>query len=315
MRNLLIAAICGGVFLAGCGAPESGSANPGDAAAARGKVVGAAMLTQTHIFYQDMVAAMESEAQARGLALQVKYAEFDSRTQINQIDIFIAQKVDAIIVAPTDSSGLAPTIAEARKRGIPVFTADIAAKDADVLCHVASDNLQAGRLVAEYLVKAINYAGKVAIIEHPVVASAQDRVRGFEEVIAKYPEVRIVQKLPGEGQRDKSLRVCQDLLQSQPELDGIFGINDDSALGALAAVEAAGRQDKIVIVGVDGTPEARQTILAGKALKADAAQFPDKIGRQTIAVVDDYLNKGIAPPALMPVEVALLDAENLKSAP
>jgi len=312
MRQLgALAALCA-LTLAGCG-PAEGPKTPGEGGASAKKVVGAAMLTQTHIFFQDLVVAMEKEAQAQGLGLQVKYAEFDSRTQNNQIDIFIAQKVDAIIVSPTDSSGVAPVIAEARKKGIPVFTADIAAKDAtNVICHVASDNFKAGQLVGEYLAKSIGGKGKVAIIDSPSVESAQERVRGFEEVMTKYPDIKIVQNLPGEGQRDKAMRACQDLLQAQPELNGIFGINDDSALGALAAVEAANLQDKIAIVGVDGTPEARQAILAGKALKADAAQFPAQIGKRTIEVVADYLLRGKTPPPKAPVEVTLLDAASLK---
>lgn len=313
MRQLVMLIVLGAVALAGCNPAGSPNTTPEGSASTK-KVVGAAMLTQTHIFFQDLVAAMEKEAQIHGLALQVKYAEFDSRTQNNQIDIFIAQKVDAIIVSPTDSSGVAPVIAEARKRGIPVFTADIAAKDAtNVICHVASDNFKAGQLVGEYLAKAIGERGKVAIIDSPSVESAQERVRGFEVAMAKYPGIEIVQNLPGEGQRDKAMRVCQDLLQAQPALNGIFGINDDSALGALAAVEAANLQDKIAIVGVDGTPEARQAILAGKALKADAAQFPAEIGKRTIEVVADYLLRGKTPPPNAPVDVALLDADSLKA--
>ncbi len=312
MRQLKCLATLVVVIAAGCG-PTAAPKNAPEGGAPAKKVIGAAMLTQTHIFFQDLVAAMDKESQAQGLTLQVKYAEFDSRTQNNQIDIFIAQKVDAIIIAPTDSSGVAPVIAEARKQGIPVFTADIAAKNADVICHVASDNFKAGQMVGEYLAKAIGEQGKVAIIDSPSVESAQERVRGFEEVMAKYPNIKIVQNLPGEGQRDKAMRACQDLLQAQPELNGIFGINDDSALGALAAVEAANLQDKIKIVGVDGTPEARQAILAGKALKADAAQFPGQIGKHTIEVVADYLLRGKIPPLKAPVDVALLDQESLKA--
>lgn len=307
MKHMMAVLMLFALFAAGCGGEAPGKSGA--------KVIGAAMLTQQHVFFQDLVAAMDKEAKAQNLNLQVKYAEFDSRTQNNQIDIFVAQKVDAIVISPTDSSGVAPVIAEARKQGIPVFTVDIAAKDAEVLCHVASDNLQAGKLVGEYLAKAIGGKGKVAIIEHPAVASAQDRVKGFEEVMKSYPDIQIVQKLPGEGQRDKAMRVCQDLLQANPDVNGIFGINDDSALGALAAVEAAGLQDKIAIVGVDGTPEARKTILSGKALKADAAQFPDRIGKKTIEVMADYLLRGKTPPALVPVDVELLDQASLKAEP
>jgi len=301
------ALLCIAVLAAGC-APESGDS------ADKPKVIGASLLTQTHVFYQDMVEAMQAQAAQEGFSLRIQYAEFDSRRQNDQVETFIAQGVQAIIVAPTDSSGIKPVIAEARAKGIPVFTADIAAHGADVVSHIASDNERGGVLLAEYLAQHLNGKGKVGIIDHPMVASVQDRTKGFEATLAKYPEMTIVQKVPGEGQRDKALRVTQDLLQAHPDLDAIFGINDDSALGALAAVEAAGLQEKIIIVGFDGTPEAEKTIAEGKALKADAVQYPDKIGKKTIEVIAAYM-RGESVPPLAPVEVGLIDAESLKAEP
>ncbi len=291
-------------LLAGCGGGEPGVEKP--------KVVGASLLTQTHVFYQDMVEAMKAEAPKHGLKLRLQYAEFDSRKQNDQMDTFIAQGVDAILVAPTDSSGIAPVIADARAKGIPVFTVDIAAHGADVVSHIASDNERGGALLAEYLGKRLGGKGKVAIIDHPTVTSVQDRTRGFEKALAEFPGMRIVQRVPGEGQRDKAMRVCQDLLQAHPDLNAIFGINDDSALGALAAVESAGLQDKIVIVGFDGTPEARDAIAAGKALKADAVQYPRKIGAKTIEIVAAHL-AGEQVPVVAPVAVGLIDQASLKA--
>ncbi|HNR31541.1 MAG TPA: substrate-binding domain-containing protein, partial [Candidatus Hydrogenedentes bacterium] len=236
----------------------------------------------------------------------VQYAEFNSQRQIEQIEMFLAQGVNALIIAPTDSSGMGPAIAEARARGVPVFTADIAAKDADVVSHIASDNYAGGVILAEYLAKVLGGKGKLAIIDHPEATSVQDRVRGFMETLARFPDMRIVQRAPGEGQRDKAHRAAEKLLQAHPDLDAIFGINDDSALGALAAVESAGLQDRIVIVGFDGTPEACAAIQAGKALKADTVQYPRKIGRQTIETVAAHF-RGEETPKIVNVPVGILD--------
>lgn len=296
--------VCLAFALCGCGS------KPG-AAPVKPKVIGAALLTQTHVFYQDMVSAMEEEAQKQGFKLRLQYAEFDSQKQINQVETFIAQGVDAIIVAPNDSSGMTPVIAAARGKNIPVFTADIAAHGAQVVSHIASDNEKGGALLAEFLAKCLNGKGKVAIIDHPTVASVQERTKGFIQTLAKYPDMQIVQKVPGEGQRDKAMRVTQDLLQAHPDLAAIFGINDDSALGALAAVESAGLQDKIVIVGFDGTPEAESAIKVGKALKADAVQYPKKIGQKTIEVIAACL-RGEKVPLVVPVDVGLIDQASLK---
>ena len=293
-------------------APQPPSESPQSAASGK-KVLGAALLTQTHVFYQDMVSAMQEEAQKQGYSLYVQYAEFDSAKQNSQIETFVTQKVDAIIVAPVDSAGIAPAIAEARNKDIPVFTADVAAHNADVVAHIASDNVKGGGILAEYLAKILGEKGTVAIIDHPVAASVQERVAGFEQALSKYPNMKIIQKVPGEGQRDKAFKAAQDLLQATPDLNAIFGINDDSALGALAAVEAAGLQDKIVIVGYDGTPEARDAILNGKALKADTVQFPKEIGKKTIETITSFF-KGDNVPKIVPVDVGIIDQVSLKAA-
>lgn len=317
MRKLGMLVVCAAVaaVVSGCGSGGGGaqSADGQSPGGAKEKVIGAALLTQTHIFYQDMIAEMREEAARHGFKLKTQFAEFDSRRQNDQMEMFIAQGVDAIILAPTDSSGITPVVADARAKGIPVFTADIAAKGADVVCHIASDNYKGGKILAEYLVKQLNGQGRIAIVDHPSVTSVQDRTAGFVDEIAKSPGIQIVARVPGEGQRDKSLRVTQDILQANPELNAIFGINDDSALGALAAVEAAGLQEKIIIVGFDGTPEAADAIRAGKALKADAVQYPREIGKATIQAIADYFD-GVELPKERPVDVGLITKESLDEA-
>lgn len=274
------------------------------------KVVGASLLTQTHVFYQDLADAMKNTAKEKGITLRIQYAEFDPRKQNDQIETFISQKVDALIIAPTDSSGIGPLIKEAMGNKIPVFTVDITAQDVDVISHIASDNYQGGKLLGKFLADQLSGKGKVAIIDHPTVTSVQERVRGFEDAIKEYPNIEIVQKVPGEGQRDKAMRAVQDLIASRPDLDAIFGINDDSALGALAAVESAGLQNKIKIVGFDATPEACNAILEGKALIADIAQYPKHIGKTAIETVADYLN-GKQVPKSIPIPVKLITKETL----
>lgn len=312
-KQWIVGAACAVLCLAGCGGSGSGSGG-GEAGAPKEKVIGVTLLTATHVFFQDMVKAMEAEAQAKGFRLRVQYAEFDDRRQNDQMETFIQQKVDAILLAPANSSGFAPVIADARAKGIPVFTVDIRANDSEVVSHIASDNEQGGYLAGQYLAKLMNGEGKVAIIDHPVVASVQDRTKGFDRAMAEHPGMSVVQRVPGEGQRDKALRVTQDLISAHPDLNGIFGINDDSALGALAAVETAGLQDKIVIVGFDGTPEAEAAIRAGKALKADIVQHPDAIGKTAIDIVADHF-EGKSTPAEVPVSVDVIDQASLEAKP
>ncbi|MEW6511426.1 MAG: substrate-binding domain-containing protein [Bacteroidota bacterium] len=274
---------------------------------AQSKTIGVALLTRGHIFYKDLEEGLREEAAQQKFELIITSAEFDLGKQIGQIEDFVARKVDAIIVCPVDSKGVGPGIRKANEAGIPVFTADIAAQEGSVICHVASDNVAGGRLAGEYLVKALGGKGKVAIINHPVVTSVLDRVQGFREAIAAAPGISVVADVEGQGVRDKSLEVTSDVLQANPVLDGIFGINDASALGALDAVQQF-KRTSIIIVGYDATPPAADAILKGTPLKADVIQYPRKIGTITIQKIRDHF-AGVAVPPVVPVEVGIADAE------
>jgi ribose transport system substrate-binding protein len=141
------------------------------------------------------------------------------------------------------------------------------------------------------------------------VASVQDRLKGFEEEMKKTPGIGVVGRPAADGQRAKAMAVMEDMLQAHRDLKGVFGINDDSALGALSVLEAAGRKD-IVIVGFDATPEAQKAILRGSALKADVAQHPRAIGQKVIEMVARSLAGETVPP-LVAVEVGLVDQTTL----
>ena len=273
------------------------------------KTIGVSVLTRAHVFYRDLEEGLHAGADQHGYRLLISAAEWDAGRQIAQLEDFITRRVDAIVVCPVDSSGIGAGIKAANRAGIPVFTADIASFSGDVVSHIASDNLAGGRLAGEYLVELLGGNGKVAIINQPIVTSTLDRVQGFREVLQSYPGIEIVADVNGDGVRDRALRAASDVLQAQPDLDGIFAINDDSALGTLDAVEDFGRED-IVIIGYDATPPARDAILKGRALKADVVQYPFEIGRKTIDTIALHL-AGQPAPKMVPVEVAIVDRASL----
>jgi len=263
--------------------------------------IGVSLLTRTHPFYQDLEKGLQDAAKANGYELLVTAGEFDVAKQKDQVQDFIVRKVNAIILAPCDSRSIGTAVKAANDAGIPVFTADIAclAEGVKIVTHVASDNVAGGHLAAMALAKAIGQAGKVAIIDHPEVESVIARVRGFEdELAANYKNITVVAKLSGHGVKDQAFRTTEDILQSHPDLKGIFGINDDSALGALAAVEKAGKLGQVKIVGFDAVPEAREAITAGK-IYADVIQKPTEIGQKTIEAVKTYLSGASAPPTIL----------------
>lgn len=276
--------------------------------APRTKTVGVSLLTQQHDFYKDLEAAMKKTAEAKGIRLVIHSAEFDPARQASQLEDFISQKVDAIVVSPCDSSGIATAIGKANKANIPVFTADIAAAGGQVVSHVASDNEQGGRLAAQTLAKYIDQSGDIVVLDHPEVASVQDRVRGFTDEIKKFPKIRILDKPSAGGLRDKAHSITENMLQSHRELKGIFAINDDTALGAL---RAAATNASLSIVGYDATPEARKEIARGSSLKADVVQYPDRIGAKTIELIAEHFAGKTVPPRVG-VEVGIVDRDLLK---
>jgi len=269
------------------------------------KVIGVTLLTKEHVFYRDLESGLKETAEQKGYDLLITSGDWDLAKQQAQIENFIVQKVAAIIVCPVNSKGIGPAIEKASQAKIPVFTADIKADSGPVVSHVASDNFLGGKLAGEYMAKALGRKGKVAVIDQPIVESAIQRVLGFEEVIKQHPEMQIVAKPNGDGVRDKAMKAAEDLLQGFPDLQGIFGINDDSALGALSAIESSGRKG-IMVMGFDAIPEARAAILRDSALKADVVQNPKVIGQTTIETIDRHL-RGEAVPPLIPVEVKVVD--------
>lgn len=294
----------------GCGGEPAIQSSPaaGASPAAR-RVVGVMLLTRSHDFFKELEAGLREEAAARNLDLVVTGCEMDAARQASQIADLVAQRVAAIVAAPCDSAAMGPALAPAEGAGIPVFTVDIAAKSGKVVSHVASDNAQGGRLAAHALSRLLGGKGDVLVIDHPTVSSVQDRVRGFEEELKKHPGMRIVGRPSSDGQRDKATAIMKDALSKHPGLKGVFAINDNSALGAVAALEAAARAD-IAVVGYDATPEAQQAIKQGGPLKADVIQSPKRLGRTAIEMVARHLAGERVDP-LVVVNVGLVDQQTL----
>ena len=272
--------------------------------------VGVTLLTEAHVFYQNLKQGLQQGADSLGVDLHVVAGEWDLVRQTSQVQNFVTQGMDAIVIAPVNSSGIVSAIEDANHAHIPVFTADISADGGQVVAHVASDNLQGGRLLGEYVAARLKGGGNVAILDQPTVASVRDRVTGFVDALAKYPNIRIVARPAVErGLRDVAKQKMDNLLTTDQHIDAVFGTNDDCALGALAAIQAAGTKN-IFVVGYDATPEARTEIASGTALVADAVQDPVTIGRRTIETVVKVL-KGQSVPAIIPVPVSIVTRDSL----
>ncbi len=288
-------------------------------AAGERPVIGVSLLTLANPFFRELGEAIREEAGRHGFDVVVVSGDFDAARQRSQVADFIVRKVAAVVLSPCDSRAVGTAIQQANLAAIPVFTVDIASLGTGkVVSHVATDNLGGGRLAAQALVEAVGGRGKVAILDHPEVESVILRTRGFEEELARLRAeqgvtVEVVARLPGGAEKDRSFKATEDLLQSHPDLAGIFAINDPSALGAVAALEKAGRLAAVKVVGFDGMPEGRQAIAAGR-IHADPVQFPDRIGRSAVDQIRAYLDgEEVQPEVLIPTAL-LRQADALRDA-
>jgi ribose transport system substrate-binding protein len=319
-RLVLAALVCAALAACSNGSQSSsGSASsaPGESAApaaSGSKTIGVSIQNREAQFYQQMEAGMRAEATAKGYKLVFVDANRDNAKQQSQVEDFISNKVDAIVLTPYDSTAIGSAIAEANTANIPVFTADIASTSSQgkVVAHIASDNVQGGAQAGKLICAAVGKSGKVAILDEPEVTSVQDRVKGFKDALkANCPGVTVVADIDAGGQRTKADSSMTDVLQSNPDVKGVFGINDDSALGAVSAIKAANLTGKIAVVGYDATPEARAAIKAG-SMYGDALQFPEQIGKLTIDTISDYF-AGKTPPAVVHVPVGSYSQADVKA--
>jgi ribose transport system substrate-binding protein len=301
-RSITLLALAIVLGLGGCAKKED---PPTAASRATRPIIGLSVLTLTNPFFKVIADTITEAAGQHGYTVSVVSGEFDIAKQQNQVKDFIVQGVSAIVLTPCDSKAIGPAIQEANDAGIPVFTADIAclAAGVKIVSHIATDNYQGGRLAAAAMIEALGGKGRVAIIDFPEVESVLLRTQGFEAALAEAREkgeadIQIVTKLPGGGVKNLGFRAAEDILQAHPEIDGIFAINDPSALGAVAALENAGKTDQVRVIGFDGQPEGKQAIRDG-AIYADPIQFPDKIGRETVRVIVEYFRGGDVPPQIL----------------
>jgi ribose transport system substrate-binding protein len=260
--------------------------------------------------------AKGAEAKARelggaGVKFSALSANYDLNLQTNHLEDFIAAKVDLIVLGAADTKGIAPAVKKARAAGIIVIAVDVAA-EGGVSATVMSDNLQAGRLAAEFVAQKLGGKGQVVIINGPPVSSVMDRVAGAEEVFRRHPGIKVLSRDQNAGgNRMGGMNVTTDLLTAYPELDAIFAINDPTGLGAALAIRQA-RREKVFVVGVDGAPDAEKALKDPKSVfLATAAQDPFAMAGKAVEVGFELLQgrKPAKDPLLVPV--SLVTRENI----
>lgn len=235
------------------------------------KVVGFSQIGAESAWRSAETKSIQDEAKKRGIDLRFSDAQQKQENQIKALRAFIAQKVDAIILAPVVETGWEPVLREAKEAHIPVILVDRGIKTSDETLFttlIASDFVEEGRKAARWLATKTN--GKANIVElqgTPGAAPAIDRKTGFAEVLKEHPDMKIIKSQTGEFTRAKGKEVMEAFLKSDgKKIQAVYTHNDDMALGAIQAIEEAGMQPgkDIVLVSVDGVKPAFEAMVAGK---------------------------------------------------
>lgn len=247
-----------------------------------GKVkIGLSISTQNNPFFVTLKEGAEKAAKEAGADLIVVDAQDDTSKQISGIEDLIQQKVDVILINPTDSDAVVTAVESANNANIPVITVDRAANGGTVVTHIASDNVKGGQMAGDYILEAIGGKGNIVELQGTAgTSAARDRGEGFHKSVDGKDGVKVVASQPADFDRAKGLSVMENILQSNSDVQAVFAHNDEMALGALQAIEAVGKTD-IVVVGFDATDDAVNAVNAG-TLAATVAQKPEMIGQQSI---------------------------------
>jgi ABC-type sugar transport system substrate-binding protein len=217
--------------------------------------------------------SMQDVAKTCGWNLVYTDAAGSAAKQVADVESMIAQKVDLIVLAPREEKPLIPAVMKAKKAGIPVILIDrdvdpkLAKVGVDYVTFIGSDFVDQGRRAAEWLVKASKGQGKIVELEGSTGSSpANNRKKGFDDVIAKNTGLKIIASQSGDFSRDKGRQVMQTLLQAHPDVTAVYAHNDEMAIGAISALEAAGKKpgQDVVVVSIDGTRDALAAIASGK---------------------------------------------------
>lgn len=235
----------------------------------------------TKALNSDFWKLVEAGAKAAGKDLGVEVTvlgpstETDVTGQFAMIEDQIAKKVSALAIAPSQPESAIPFLEKAKAAGIPVVLIDTDANWDGKVSYVGTGNYEAGRLGAEFIAEKLGPGGKVAILEGiKGVTTSEERVKGATDVF-KEKGLKILAIQPANWERGMGMSVMENILQAHPDVQGVFAANDEMALGAVRAIQAANK--KIIVVGVDGTPDALKSIAAGE-LTASVAQKPYDIG-------------------------------------
>ena len=243
-------------------------------------------------FFLDMRAGAEQAASGAGIDLVVQAAEreVDVERQMQIIENLLETRVAVLCLCPSGSKEIVPAIGKANRAGIRVIIVDdeidertAAEQGVRFDSYVGSDNVEGGRIAGRYLVEASHGVARVALLEGtPGHQTGDARLGGFRDGIRPAPGITVVASQTANWERDQGFTVFRNMLQAHQDIDTVFACNDVMALGAIEAIQAAGRAGRIRVIGFDAIDDARKAIAAG-VMEASVAQYPGEMGRIAVA--------------------------------
>lgn len=237
-------------------------------------------------FFETIGNTLSELAAENGDEVIIIDAQQDNQRQLDIIDDFIVRDVDAVFLNPVDRVGIQPALIALKNAGIPVVNIDTSVADLSMVnSYIASDNVGAGVICGEALNAAFPEGGEIAILDYPANSACLDRTEGFLSVIND--NFTIVAQFDAEGKPDPGLEMATDILIAHPNLKAIFCVNDQSGMGAYAAVVAANSQAKVY--GVDGAIESKEVIAQGTQFAGTAAQSPVQMATKSMEVAYEIL--------------------------
>ena len=252
--------------------------------------IGVSLMTLQYEFFQDMKAGIEAAA---GDDYKIVFNDpaLDLQTQIDAVENFCAQNVDAIILNAVDAAGIVTALETAEEKGIPVITVDMKPSAGTYVTYIGSDNFLGGELAARWTAnKFKGESPNIVLLTNPLSSAAVERIDGFKETIAEImPDAKIIAE-QGADTREAFMSTMEDLLTANPEIDLVFAYSAQVGLGAYDAIQAAGRDGAISIIGFDASEEEQTAIAEKGCYQGSIIQFPDKLGQTCVESVTRVLN-------------------------
>lgn len=277
MKRIYLGLIASALLI-GCGQTSEKEQSSGE----KKLTVGVTMLSMQNEFIVKVSDEIDKKAQELGVELVTVDAERSALKQIEQVESFIAQKVDVIIMNPCEVEASSPAVTKALAANIPIINVN-SATSAQPTAFVGSDDVESGRIAMKFIAEKLGGKGNVFMMHGFMGQAAQiQREQGAREILKQYPNLKLVAHQTGEWDRAKSMSLMENWIQSYgKDINAVFAQNDEMGMGAVNALTAAGLKDKVIVVSIDAIPDALQAVKKG-TLDATVFQNAEQQGAKAI---------------------------------